>query len=63
MKMEFNTPQAIREIKLSKKNNVTINGKRQCKLQAMSFAFNYHKLDVKETINELQIKGVIPVGG
>jgi hypothetical protein len=59
--MEFNTPQAIHEIKVSKKNRVLINGKKQCKLQAMSFALNYHKLDVTETLNELQIRGVVPV--
>ncbi len=60
--MEFNTPQAIHEIKLSKKNKVLINGKSQCKLQAMSFALNYHRVDVTETANELWIKGVVPVG-
>ncbi len=61
--MEFNTPQAIREIKLSPKKRMLINGKKQCKLQAMSFALNYHKVDVTETLDELQIKGVVPVGG
>ena len=60
--MEFNTPQAIREIKLSQKNRVVINGKDQCKLQAMSFALNYHKIDVTETTNELRIEGIEPVG-
>jgi len=61
--MEFNTPQAIREIKLSPKSNMLINGKKQCKLQAMSFVLNYHKVDVTETQNELRVRGVIPVGG
>jgi hypothetical protein len=60
--MEFNTPQAIHEIKLSQKSNVLINGKKQCKLQAMSFALNYHKVDVTETHNTLQVKGIVPVG-
>ena len=60
--MEFNTPQAIHEIRLSKKSRLLINGKQQCKLQAMSFALNYHKVDVTETTNELLIKGVVPVG-
>jgi len=60
--MEFNTPQAIHEIKLSQKSKVLINGKMQCKLQAMSFALNYHKVDVTETTNELWVKGVVPVG-
>ena len=45
-KMEFNTPQAIRKIKLSPKSTILINGKNQCKLQAMSFALKYHKIDV-----------------
>ena len=60
--MEFNTPQAIREIKLSQKNRVVINGKDQCKLQAMSFALNYHRIDVTETTNELRIESIKPVG-
>jgi len=60
--MEFNTPQAIHEIKLSQKSKVLINGKKQCKLQAMSFAMNYHKIDVTETATELWIRGVVPVG-
>lgn len=61
--MEFSTPQAIRKIKLSQKTNMLIDGKKQCKLQAMSFALNYHKIDVTETLNELRVKGVVPIGG
>ncbi|MCJ8320779.1 MAG: hypothetical protein MJK12_14165 [Colwellia sp.] len=61
--MEFNTPQAIHEIKHSKKNRMLVNGKIQCKLQAMSFALNYHRVDVTETSNELLIRGTVPVGG
>ena len=61
--MEFNTPQAIHEIRLSKKSRLLVNGKKQCKLQAMSFALNYHKIDVTASHNELLIKGLIPVGG
>jgi hypothetical protein len=60
--MEFNTPQAIREIKLSQKSRVVINGKDQCKLQAMSFAFKYHRVDITEKFDELQIKGIVAVG-
>ena len=60
--MEFNTPQAIHKIKLSNKSNMLINGKKQCKLQAMSFALNYHKIDVTETSNELLNTGITPVG-
>ena len=62
IEMEFNTPQAIHEIKCSSKRKILINGKKQCKLQAMSFALNYHKIDVTETLSELQIKGTVPVG-
>ena len=61
--MELNTPQAIREIKLSPQNKILINGKNQCKLQAMSFALKYHKIDVTETLGELSVKGLVPVGG
>ncbi|KGJ86504.1 hypothetical protein [Colwellia psychrerythraea] len=61
--MEFNTPQAIRKIKLSPQSTILINGKNQCKLQAMSFALKYHKVDVTETFGELTVKGVVPVGG
>ncbi len=59
--MEFNTPQAIRKIKLSNKVNLLINGEKKCKLQAMSFALNYHKVDVTETFDGLKIKGIVPV--
>lgn len=60
--MEFNTPQAIHEIKLSKKRHLLVNGKVQCKLQAMSFALNYHTIEMTETSNELRIKGTVLVG-
>lgn len=63
MKMEFNTPQAIRKIKLSPQSKILIDGKNQCKLQAMSFALKYHKVDVTETLGELTVKGIVPVGG
>ena len=60
--MEFNTPQAIRKIKLSPQRKILIDGKNQCKLQAMSFALKYHTIDVTETLGELTIKGLVPVG-
>ncbi|TPH13426.1 hypothetical protein [Litorilituus lipolyticus] len=60
--MEFNTPQAIRKIKLSKQDNLLINGKKQCKLQAMTFALNYHRIDVTDTPYGLKIRGTVPVG-
>ena len=59
--MEFNTPQAIRKIKSCQKRNLLINGQHQCKLQAMSFALNYHRIDVTETLDSLKITGVVPV--
>ena len=61
--MEFNTPQAIHKIKLSSQSKILIDGKNQCKLQAMSFALKYHKVDVTETLGELTVKGIVPVGG
>ncbi len=61
--MEFNTPDAIRKIKSSSKSKMLVNGKKQCKLQAMSFALNFHKIDVTDTPTGLQVKGVVPIGG
>jgi len=61
-KMEFDTPQAIRKIKLCPQSTILVDGKSQCKLQAMSFALKYHKVDVTETLGELTVKGIIPVG-
>lgn len=60
--MIFNTPQAIHKIKLSLRSPLLVNGKKQCKLQAMSFALNYHKVDVTETPQGLTVKGVVPIG-
>jgi len=59
--MELRTPQAIHKIKLSKKDYALIEGKKSSILQAMSFAINYHKLDVTETQGELLITGTDPV--
>ena len=47
--MQLHTPKAIREIKRSTKSTILINGKKQCKLQAMTFALNYHSVDVTDT--------------
>ncbi len=60
--MEYSTPDAIREIKRSSRSEILIDGQEQCKLQAMSFALNYHKIDVTETPDSLQVKGVVPIG-
>jgi hypothetical protein len=62
MKIEFNTPQAICEIKLSPKRKILIDGKNQCKLQPMSFALKYYVIDITETFGELMVKAIVPVG-
>ena len=59
--MELRTPQAIRTIKESHKKYAVVEGKKQCLLQAMSFACNYHKLDVSEFNGELVVRGTEPV--
>ena len=59
--MEFHTSQAIRKIKLSHKKYALVDGKKQCLLQAMSFAINYHTLDVSEIHGELMVSGIKPV--
>lgn len=56
--MEFSTPEALREIKNSKKDYAIINGEKTCILKAMTFAINYHVVDIKETAGQLFIKGV-----
>ncbi|NQZ81050.1 MAG: hypothetical protein HRT52_08560 [Colwellia sp.] len=55
--MEFDTPKAIHQIKTSKKTNILVDGKEQCKLQAMSYALKYHRVDVTETSNGLSVTG------
>jgi hypothetical protein len=62
MKIEFNTPQAIRQIKLSPKRKILIDGKNQCILQAMLFALKYHEIFFTETFGGLMLKGIVPVG-
>jgi hypothetical protein len=59
--MELQTPQAIRAIKESKKTSALVDGRRCCILQAMSFAMNYHRLDVEENERELIVHGTMPV--
>lgn len=55
--MEYGTPQAIRQIKSSSKINIVVDGKEQCKLQAMSYAFKYHTIDVTESPFGLLVRG------
>lgn len=55
--MEFSTPEAIHHIKESKKRYVIVEGQKQCLLQAMSFAINYHTVDVSESDGELFVTG------
>ncbi|PCI59837.1 MAG: hypothetical protein COB35_10460 [Gammaproteobacteria bacterium] len=59
--MELYTPQAIHKIKSSKQRNIIVDGHKSSHLQAMAFAINYHKLDVKEFGSELLVSGTDPV--
>ena len=59
--MELRTPQAIHKIKLSRKSYALVDGKKSSILGAMSFAINYHKLDVTENKDELLVTGIEPV--
>jgi len=59
--MEFDTPEAIHQIKISKRTKILVDGKKQCKLQAMSYALKYHTIDVTETTSELSVSGTIAV--
>jgi hypothetical protein len=59
--MEFSTPHAIRQIKANAHKEMWIDGQKQCPLQAMSFAFKYHKLDISDSAQGLNIHGTVPV--
>lgn len=59
--MELSTPRAIHKIKMSNKDNALVEGKQTSILQAMSFAINYHTLNVKETHDQLIVTGTTPV--
>jgi hypothetical protein len=59
--MEFSTPNAIRQIKANSHKEMWIDGQKQCPLQAMSFAFKYHKLDISDSAQGLNIQGTVPV--
>ena len=59
--MEFSTPKAIHQIKINNYKHISVEGKKCCPLEAMAVAFNYHRIDIKETQSSLDIKGLIPV--
>jgi len=59
--MELRTPQAIHKIKMSNKDHTLVDGKETSILQAMSFAINYHTLEVHETQDQLIVTGTNPV--
>ena len=59
--MEFSTPNAIRQIKANTHREMWVEGQKQCPLQAMSFAFKYHKLDISDSAQGLTIHGTVPV--
>lgn len=56
--MEYSTPKAIRQIKTHNKRPIIVEGKKQCPLQAMSFALNYHVLDITETDAQMSVTGI-----
>jgi len=55
--MEFSTPEAIHQIKESNKRYAIVEGQKQCILQAMSFAVNYHKVDITTSDGEIFVTG------
>ena len=59
--MEFSTPNAIRQIKANNHKEIWVDGQKQCPLQAMSFAFKYHKLDITDSAIGLSVRGTVPV--
>lgn len=59
--MQYRTPQAVHQIKVSKKDYVLVDGHKLSILEAMSFAINYHTLDISESHGELCMKGLNPV--
>lgn len=61
--MEFSTPHAIRQIKANTHKELWVEGQKQCPLQAMSFAFNYHTINIVDSAEGLNIEGIVPVSG
>jgi hypothetical protein len=59
--MEFSTPNAIRQIKANTHRAMWVDGHKKCPLQAMSFALQYHKLDISDSAQGLNIHGTVPV--
>jgi len=59
--MEFSTPNAIRQIKANVHKEMWVDGEKLCPLQAMSFAFKYHKIDISNSATGLNIHGTVPV--
>jgi len=59
--MEFSTPKALHKIISTNHKKILVDGNQSCPLQAMSVAFNFHKVDIEETTSCLKIRGLIPV--
>jgi hypothetical protein len=59
--MEFSTPNAIRQIRANAHKEMWVDGKKSCPLQAMSLAFKYHKIDITDSAEGLNILGTVPV--
>jgi len=55
--MEYSTAKAIRQIKMHNDRKVSINGRHSCPLQAMTFAFKYHTINIDESPTELRVTG------
>lgn len=56
--MEYSTVSAIKQIKSHSDKSISINGKQACPLQAMSYAFRYHTLDITENPTSLDVSGL-----
>lgn len=59
--MEFNSPKAIHQIKIKNYKQISVNGQKCCPLEAMSVAFNFHRVNIEETHDSLDIRGITPV--
>jgi len=59
--MEFSTPDAIRHIRSHRNEKIMIDGHSKCQLEAMTFAFNYHSINITKTNGSLSISGTVPV--
>jgi len=59
--MHLSTPKALRKIITTNHKRILVDGQQTSPLQAMSVAFNYHKIHIEETSTCLRVAGVDPV--